>query len=228
MRAILMSVKQKHLAKILNGEKTVEIRKSFPEDFVGFVYLYCDKDKLHSDNNLLTKRVPSFTGEEDLNGKVVARFWLEKSEKLLCHKFSDNKISYGLEETIEGNFGLERMTGLSIIEIHKYLKGENGRALHINNLEIFDEPKELKEFRVFDKSYANSFCWDFDGWMYIKAVEKTRIKIETYDYGVKYATGYKDITHFENNVYFVEGYVLTEDGMIINAKEIKCAYEVIE
>lgn len=56
----------------------------------------------------------------------------------------------------------------------------------------------------------------------------TRIKIETYDYGVKYATGYKDITHFENNVYVNEGYVLTEDGMIINAKEIKCAYEVIE
>ena len=55
-----------------------------------------------------------------------------------------------------------------------------------------------------------------------------RIKIETYDYGVKYATRYKDMAHFENNVYVNEGYVLTEDEMIINAKEIKCACEVIE
>lgn len=53
-----------------------------------------------------------------------------------------------------------------------------------------------------------------------------KIKIETYDYGVKYATLYKDMAHFENNVYFIEGYVLTEDEMIINAKEIKCAYMV--
>ena len=47
MKAILMSIKPKYVAKILNGEKTIEIRKKFPKDYVGWVYIYCTKDKKH-------------------------------------------------------------------------------------------------------------------------------------------------------------------------------------
>ena len=42
-KSILMSVQPKWVAKILNGEKTIEIRKRFPKDYVGWVYIYCTK-----------------------------------------------------------------------------------------------------------------------------------------------------------------------------------------
>lgn len=44
MKAILMSIRPQHMAKILNGKKTIEIRKKFPKDYVGWVYIYCTKD----------------------------------------------------------------------------------------------------------------------------------------------------------------------------------------
>ena len=45
MKAILISIKPYWVAKILNGEKTIEIRKRFPKDYVGWVYIYCTKGK---------------------------------------------------------------------------------------------------------------------------------------------------------------------------------------
>ena len=43
MKSILLSIKPEWLCKILNGEKTIEVRKKFPKDYVGWVYLYCSK-----------------------------------------------------------------------------------------------------------------------------------------------------------------------------------------
>ena len=45
MKAILMSIRPQWVAKILNKEKTLEIRKHFPKDYVGWVYVYCTKGK---------------------------------------------------------------------------------------------------------------------------------------------------------------------------------------
>ena len=44
-KAILISIKPKYVAKILNGEKTIEIRKTMPKDLPIDVYIYCPKDK---------------------------------------------------------------------------------------------------------------------------------------------------------------------------------------
>lgn len=49
------------------------------------------------------------------------------------------------------------------------------------------------------------------------------VEIETYGYGTHLASGWHDMQHFENNVYFNQGYVMTNDGTIINSKEIKVA-----
>lgn len=45
MRAVLMSIRPEHLVKILNGNKTIEVRKAVPKDYIGWVYLYCTKGK---------------------------------------------------------------------------------------------------------------------------------------------------------------------------------------
>ena len=44
MKSILLSIKPKYVAEILNGEKTIEVRKRFPKDYKGWVYIYCTKE----------------------------------------------------------------------------------------------------------------------------------------------------------------------------------------
>ena len=93
MKAIMLSDQPKWVAKISNGEKKIEVRKRFTSDYVGWLYIYCTKDK----NNLLHKNCADIWWVEDKdfqkknkrlgikqqpihNGKVVARFWCDKVE----------------------------------------------------------------------------------------------------------------------------------------------------
>lgn len=152
-KAILLSIKPKWVAKILNGEKTIEIRKKFPKDYRGWIYIYCtkDKEKLYDDCPNMCSRYKSskrYILNDFLNGKVVARFWCDKVECIwktttsvwLCENEISDKLYKG--------------SCLSDIELDRYFKPEKlgvnyryGHAIHISDLEIFDEPKELSEFR---------------------------------------------------------------------------------
>jgi predicted transcriptional regulator len=116
MKAILMSIQSKWLAKILDGEKTIELRKRFPKDYRGWVYAYC------------TSNIGN-----DVNGKVVCRFWVGNVEEIdtnLGHPSIYVKACVQDQEAIE------------------YGKGKTVKAIHISKLEIFDKPKELGEFSV--------------------------------------------------------------------------------
>lgn len=42
-RELMISIQPKHLVNILNGNKTLELRKSVPKDYKGWVYIYCTK-----------------------------------------------------------------------------------------------------------------------------------------------------------------------------------------
>lgn len=81
-----------------------------------------------------------------INGKVVARFWCGKVEKIHCN-------SYGLETSehwyrTQGMYERELLekSCLTFEELDQYLCWNNGYAIHIPKLEIFDKPKELREF----------------------------------------------------------------------------------
>lgn len=85
MKAILISIKPKWVAKILNGEKTIEIRKTMPKCALPIdVYIYCMKDKKYElcyptnfDNKLLVY-------DKVVNGKVVAKFTLNNIDEYCC------------------------------------------------------------------------------------------------------------------------------------------------
>lgn len=121
MKAILISIRPQWVAKILNGEKTIEIRKKFPSDYVGWVYIYCTKDKKYA--NLINRG--GF-----LTGMVVARFWCDKVEEI------NNRYCRGM--LID--------SCLTNHELNNYLGNYQGKAIHITKLEIFDKPKEIREF----------------------------------------------------------------------------------
>lgn len=152
-KATLMSIKPQWVAKILNGEKTIEIRKKFPKDYVGWVYIYCTKDKLtlskyfyldgwSYDAVLNYNYAKQFDmAKETLNGKVIARFW--------CDKVEEHRPFF--------HWCIEKETCLTRDDVLDYLDSKDkfvgnpkrqGKvyAIHITNLEIFDKPKELSEF----------------------------------------------------------------------------------
>lgn len=149
MKSILISIKPKWVAKILNGEKTIEIRKSMPKcDLPIDVYIYCSKDKsvlrgVSAYAHLPHPRMdgkPTIRFNKDfpvLNGKVVAKFTLNKVEEI---RFDDKEV--------------QRKACLTEDELFDYLfvnepyheDMKKGYAWHIDDLVIFDEPKELSEF----------------------------------------------------------------------------------
>ena len=90
------------------------------------------------------------------NGKVVAEcdFEVEKIRKgwgcLNGTRYFRNNVNHYYPD-----YELEKQSCLSFDEIDKYLKGtlnENcGYAIHIKNLHIFDEPRELCEYDYYQK-----------------------------------------------------------------------------
>lgn len=160
MKAILVSIKPQWVAKILNGEKTIEIRKRFPKDYVGWVYIYCTKDSQHpvapfhfkegwfykeyNDNTYYAQGCSSYMGD-DINGKVVARFWCDKVEEI-SHTYLVNTRSYFISSCLTAN-QFSKECCLEQWELDQYLQGKNGYAIHISNLEIFKSPKKLSKFK---------------------------------------------------------------------------------
>jgi len=163
MKSILMSIKPKWVEKILNGEKTIEIRKKFPKDYVGWVYIYCTK----SQPNLKDLRdVPYFQKfvvsrskiptKHTLNGKVVARFWVDKVEEI--ENLGSQNIF--ITDTLDC-VKLLKKSCLYKEELDKYLIKEyedtKGYAIHIGKLKICDGPQHLGEFGL-NKAPQN-YCY---------------------------------------------------------------------
>lgn len=167
-KAILLSVRPQWLEKILNGEKTTEIRKTMPKGKLPIdVYLYCTKEK---------------NGFDKLNGKVVAKFTLKEVDKYTS-EFVDDDCYEEIRYVYLNEDGEEEDEVVFTNEIpddelnnwefpnscvkYKELKEYVGTnffskpfyAWHINNLEIFNVPMELSDFY---KTNALSY----DNWLY--------------------------------------------------------------
>ena len=149
-----MSIKPKWVAKILNGEKTLELRKSFPKDYRGWVYIYCTKaddlckickisrDRYIRGKDYGNRDFPHLHSGYNGRGKVVARFMLNTIDE--HHVLPTERI-------LPFNWNVEQKLKdlcLTKEEVMAYGKGQDYQAfiLHIDSLEIFDYPKELNEF----------------------------------------------------------------------------------
>lgn len=162
MKSILISIQPKWVEKILNGEKTIEIRKTAPKCELPIdVYIYCTKDEsnvlvMHSNGEtaIATRgRWKSALGcYNDINGKVVAKFtlkYVDKYENIYILNLNNN------------SFGTERYerrlakAGLLTWEAEKYAAGKDLYFWHISDLQVFDKPKELGEFKPYCKLRNN-------------------------------------------------------------------------
>lgn len=141
------------------------------------ILLYCTKSKpylvqgfakpmhtLDTTNpfNYNWKLVNKFFSNDRLNGTIVAECDYE-IEELYCDNYCDERDGYvgyfhalPNDDFEEGEKELQKKSCLDKLQINGYLQDKNGYAIHIKNLHIFDEPKELKEFY---KSYDHSRTW---------------------------------------------------------------------
>ena len=142
MKAVILSVRPEWCQKIVDGNKTVEVRKSKPKLETPFkCYIYETKAlyKPSGSNHL-------FNGE----GKVIGEF--------VCDDIRwANGVNLLVKEDAEATL---KGSCLTIEEIYKYLGVKSGMSRydkktefyrwHISDLVIYDKPKELSEFRSYN------------------------------------------------------------------------------
>lgn len=197
MKAILISIRPEHVANILKGYKILEIRKSRPGVYKKLkkcealkepleVYIYCTKGPdycYHAFDAFKLSDKRAVIPMQLCNGKVVAKFTLNKVEKIIDKETKiKNRYSFGTESMQDEE--LINKSCLTIRELCQYISkgekwvyGEYGYAWHIDNLVIFDEPKELSEFKKCyrSKGYPQNQSWYLtrapESWCWIE-VEK--------------------------------------------------------
>ena len=161
MKEVLISIQPERVEKIINGEMSIIVQKTRPKIETPFkCYICCTK----GENLWLTQ-------------KVVAEFTLNEVDFIkmptnLPHEFLEKACVNGSE-------------------IMKYLGGDFYKgfyAWHIDNLKIYDKPKELSEF-------YKPFKYDGDG--IICGTEKEMDNIYEWDCETLFKDRYPDFK-FEN------------------------------
>lgn len=177
MRAIMISDKPKWCALMMNGIKKIEVRKGtalykaiqklINEYGYADIYVYCTKDNkdyLYYDEDF-GDYITLSQNFGELNGKVVFKFRCYKVEEINAvddSNPSENEYDYyystptcGSEGDLLVDFGdkqsLTELSCLDELELDDYLRHKASTAIHISELEIFDEPRELSEFSRYSK-----------------------------------------------------------------------------
>lgn len=151
MKAVLISIQPKWVAKIANGEKTIEVRKTAPKCEEPFkCYIYCTFPKKPAYTLWLNRRTKNkFLAD----GKVIGEFVCDKV--FLLHPYTydggnADRERRKLIQTFEGSSKENEIlaaTCLTQDEMFDYIgAGNYGYGWHISDLKIYDKPKELSEF----------------------------------------------------------------------------------
>lgn len=125
MKSVLISIHPKWCDLIASGNKTMEVRRTRPKIETPFkCYIY--ETKARSD-------MPTFVDEDGHvlytgRGQVIGEF--------VCDYVYEN-MSYDCEASC-----------VSVSELKKYANGKPLYGWHISDLEIYDKPRELSEFRA--------------------------------------------------------------------------------
>ena len=138
---ILISIKPKWCSKILNKEKTIEIRKTKPKLDPPFkVYIYCTMDSnLYKDGDYW---VDSTTEPGFYQGRVIASFICNK-----IHNITNNSGDFTVDNDRALTNDIAKRSCVSRGEMIDYLKSKTAAyAWEISSLTIFDKPILLQEF----------------------------------------------------------------------------------
>lgn len=140
MNAILMSIQPKWCELIASGKKTVEVRKTAPKEVPFKVYIYETKAGfIEAVRGTCPKCAFS-------RGKVIGEFVCDKIEECIPDY---NPVT---QEFFYNEWADCSASCLTSKEEAEYGKGKPLYGLHISELKIYDEPKELGEFKKYNRT----------------------------------------------------------------------------
>ena len=153
MKAVLISIQPQWCELIASGRKTIEVRKTRPKIEKPFkCYVYCSKGRtfLYKNPNngeLFLDSNGGYRGgdyeDRFLTGKVIGEFVCDE-----IYVRPANGIYYGKGK--KDYLDLLKSACMTEIEALDYMGGQFNRDTyfwHISDLQIYDKPKELGEFR---------------------------------------------------------------------------------
>ena len=166
MDAMMITLSPAEGRDLLNGILTILVRKKFPVNYRGWVYICIKNDKKYQLQKVFSvgRREYFYTLERtkecSLNGKVVARFWCDKVENIKWHKDTAIDLDYYKVVNVIENEEILKASCLQLKELEDYLQIKNaknipvtwgitfnlGYAIHITSLERFKGLRELKDF----------------------------------------------------------------------------------
>ena len=141
-KQVLASIRPEWCRLILNGNKTVEVRKTKPQLQTPFkCYIYCT----------LSGNKEFFA---DTLGGDIAKWnkekWGLRKGMVICEFVCDRITRFKVfeDDTVQfWNFAELEKSCLTYEQIAEYIgRNKFGYAWHISELKIYDKPKELKEF----------------------------------------------------------------------------------
>lgn len=170
MKSVIISIQPKWCELIVNGKKTIEVRKTRPKIEKPFkCYIYMSQGDL--------KDLGSYSERIYKNRmKVIGDFVCDRIEPL-----TEYDLLY------EGHY-VEKETRVPTEELLSY-KGKNDflYGWHISELKIYDKPKELSEFRPICKFKGKDaicalFCpnWKYDGGLFFECTRKVTRPPQSY------------------------------------------------
>ena len=144
MKSILISIKPQWCEKIANGEKTIEVSKSAPKEVPFKAYIYCTKTE--NKWSLCDYEGAYENSEGEIvyaQQHIIGEFICDKVDEYFYTRIVDFS-------TLRGYFISDNHLAamcLSYGDVMNYGKGRTLYGLHISDLKIYDQPKELSEFR---------------------------------------------------------------------------------
>lgn len=144
MKAVLLSVNPNDCELIAQGRKTIIVKKTRPNISADSFkcYIYCTKSEplwqkgcMVFTNKHYNRLLDTF--DYMLNGKIIGEFICDRVD--IIDVSSDAHNAYSKESC------------LTVDDFINYCNGQDLYGWYISNLVIYDEPKELSEFRILDK-----------------------------------------------------------------------------
>ena len=150
-KAVMLSIRPKWCEKIVNGNKTIEVRKTRPKMNPPFkCYIYCTLPKYpHEDFIATNYPMPQFYG----GGKVIGEFTCDRVYEIRKRGVPENYDYCYLSLNEWGNDDIA--AEINAISASCGSKGELNAygartpvlyGWHISNLRIYDTPRDLGEF----------------------------------------------------------------------------------
>lgn len=155
-KAVMLSIRPKWCEKIVNGDKTIEVRKTRPKLEMPFkCYIYCT---LQGCNEFFRVDLVGDVAKwrrgkwADRKGNVIGEFTCDRIYKIDKDSTDFLFKAGGLSVYKQA---AEEKCGLSVAmtddELRGYLGHCQGYGWHISDLHIYDTPKELIEFHTWKK-----------------------------------------------------------------------------